>query len=198
MSAGEAPNGGQPELIHLDRSSPSSVAVLLRLPEGNARSFVVASALGRFFDHEGSFNTARSLKEIGGSFIGPTQRQRVLRALDINARRWRDLVADWEKRYVAHRCGPGGVALFVSPLLDACPICNAYLEIVEVAPSPSARRRSTLRSGTNSVARTPQSGTNSVVVDVKTAAWGTQTVPPVGTELTHHISGVLLTTIPRG
>jgi hypothetical protein len=73
----EGPKGGQLELIHLDRSSPSSVAALLRLPEGNARSFVVASALGRFCRHDGTFAEVRSIKDIGGSFIGPRQRGRV-------------------------------------------------------------------------------------------------------------------------
>jgi len=48
-------NDDQLQLFHLDRSSPASVAALLRLPEASSRSFVVASALGRFFDHDGSF-----------------------------------------------------------------------------------------------------------------------------------------------
>ena len=74
------PETGQLELFHLERSSPASVLALLRLPEANARSFVIASALGRFFDHDGSFKEVRSLKEIGGSFVGLKQRGRVLRA----------------------------------------------------------------------------------------------------------------------
>jgi hypothetical protein len=176
--------GGQLELIHLDRSPPSSVAVLLRLPEGNARSFVVASALGRFFDHDGSFKEVRSLKEIAGSFVGPKQRERVLQALRIKERRWQQLITDWESRYAAHRCGPGGVALFARPLLDCCPVCNVYIEVTEMAPDPAARRK---RSGT---AR--QSATVLRSRRTNTTRGSAQTVRPVGTEPAHPISGDLL------
>ena len=176
--------GGQLELIHLDRSPPSSVATLLRLPEGNARSFVVASALGRFFDHDGSFKEVRSLKEIGGSFVGHRQRQRVLQALRIKDRRWQQLITDWESRYVAHRCGPGGVALFAKPLLDRCPICNVYIEVIEMAPDPAARRK---RSGT-----APQSAAALRSKRTNIAPESAPTLRPVGTEPTHPISGDLL------
>jgi hypothetical protein len=175
MSPPEAPTSGQLELIHLDRSSPSSVAVLLRLPEANARSFMVASALGRFCRHDGTFGEVRSIRDIGGSFIGPRQRGRVLQALGIKERRWRKLVTDWESRYVAHRCGPGGVVLFVRPLLDTCPVCNALIEITDTPPNPSARRKT----GTNRTPETapvvPPNGPNS-------AGGAVPTVPPVGTE----------------
>jgi hypothetical protein len=175
---------GQLELIHLDRSPPSSVATLLRLPEGNARSFVVASALGRFFDHDGSFKEVRSLKDIGGSFVGPRQRQRVLQALRIKDRRWQELVTDWESRYVAHRCGPGGVALFAKPLLDNCPVCNVYIEVTEMAPDPAARRRRT--------STAPQSAGVPRSKRTITAPVGAPSLRPVGTEPTHPISGDLL------
>jgi hypothetical protein len=176
--------GGQLELIHLDRSPPSSVAVLLRLPEGNARSFVVASALGRFCRHDGTFAEVRSIKDIGGSFIGPRQRGRVLQALGIKERRWQQLITDWESRYVAHRCGPGGVVLFVRPLLDTCPVCNAYIEITDTPPNPAARRR---RTGT-----APQSAEVLRSKRTNTADGGAPTLRPVGTEPAHPISGDLL------
>jgi hypothetical protein len=176
--------GGQLELIHLDRSPPSSVAVLLRLPEGNARSFVVASALGRFCRHDGTFAEVRSIKDIGGSFIGPRQRGRVLQALGIKERRWQPLVTDWESRYVAHRCGPGGVVLFVRPLLDTCPVCNAYIEITDTPPNPAARRR---RTGT-----APQSAELLRSRRTNTADGGAPILRPVGTEPAHPISGDLL------
>jgi hypothetical protein len=185
MSPPEGPKGGQLELIHLDRSSPSSVAAVLRLPEGNARSFVVASALGRFCRHDGTFAEVRSIKDIGGSFIGPRQRGRVLQALGIKERRWRELVTDWESRYVAHRCGPGGVVLFVRPLLDICPVCNAYIEITDTPPHPSARRRSGSSTAAQTAVVVPSIGIN-------TAGGAAPTVPLVGTEPTHPISGDLL------
>jgi hypothetical protein len=175
---------GQLELIHLDRSPPSSVATLLRLPEGNARSFVVASALGRFFDHDGSFKEVRSLKDIGGSFVGPRQRQRVLQALRIKDRRWQELVTDWESRYVAHRCGPGGVALFAKPLLDNCPVCNVYIEVTEMAPDPAARRRRT--------STAPQSAGVLRSKRTNTAPSSAPTLRVSGTESTPPISGDLL------
>jgi hypothetical protein len=175
----------QLQLFHLDRSSPASVAALLRLPEANARSFVIASALGRFFDHDGSFKEVRSLKEIGGSFVGLKQRRRILQALGIKERRWRELVTDWESRYVAHRCGPGGVVLFVRPLLDTCPVCNAYIAITDTPPNPSARRRNGSSTAAQTAVVVPPNGTN-------TAAGVAPTPPPVGTESTHPISGDLL------
>ena len=175
----------QLQLFHLDRSSPASVAALLRLPEANARSFGVASALGRFFDHEGSFKEVRSLKEIGGTFVGPKQRGRVMEALGIKERRWRELVTDWESRYVAHRCGPNGAALFAKPLLESCPVCNAYIEITETPPNPSARRRNGSSTAAQTAVVVPPNGTN-------TAAGAAPTPPLVGTEPTHPISGDLL------
>lgn len=185
MSPYEQPANGQLELIHLERSSPASVMTILRLPEGNARSFMVASALGRFCRQDGSFGEVRSIRDIGGSFIGPRQRGRVLQALGIKPRRWRTLVTDWESRYVAHRCGPGGVVLFVRPLLDTCPVCNAFIEITDAPPNPSARRKSgTLRTPETALV-VPPNGSNS-------AAGAVPTGPPVGTEPTHPISGDLL------
>jgi hypothetical protein len=174
----------QLQLFHLDRSSPASVAALLRLPEANARSFSVASALGRFFDHDGSFKEVRSLKEIGGAFVGPRQRGRILQALNIKERRWQELVTDWEGRYVAHRCGPGGVALFAKPLLESCPVCNVYIEIVEIAPHPSARRKRT-RTAPQSAAVLRSKRTN-------TARGSAPTLRISGTEPTPPISGDLL------
>lgn len=175
----------QLQLFHLERSSPASVAALLRLPEANARSFVVASALGRFFDHYGSFKEVRSLKEIGGSFVGLKQRGRILQALGIKERRWRELVTDWESRYVAHRCGPGGVVLFAKPLLDCCPVCNAYIEITDTPPHPSARRKSGSSTAGQTAVVVPPNGTN-------TAGGVAPTVPPVGTEPTPPSAGDLL------
>jgi hypothetical protein len=174
----------QLELFHLDRSSPASVAALLRLPEANARSFSIASALGRFFDHDGSFKEVRSLKEIGGSFIGPKQRGRVLQALNVKERRWQELVTDWEGRYVAHRCGPGGVALFAKPLLESCPTCNAYIEITDTPPNPSARRKRT--------STAPQSAGVLRSKRTNTAPGSAPTLRLSGTKPTPPISGDLL------
>jgi hypothetical protein len=175
---------GQLELIHLDRSSPASVMTLLRLPEANARSFMVASALGRFCRHDGTFGEVRSIKDIGGSFIGPRQRGRVLQALGIKDRRWQELVTDWETRYVAHRCGPGGVVLFVRPLLDTCPVCNAFIEITDTPPHPSARRKRTTTA--------PQSAGVPRSKRTNTAHGTAPTLRLSGTEPTHPISGDLL------
>jgi hypothetical protein len=175
----------QGELFNSRRYSPVSVAVYLRLPEANARSFAVASALGRFIRLDGSFGSVRSVSDAGGSVVGPTQRQRVLAVLNIQPRRWRSLVTDWEARYVAHRCAHDTVTLFVQPLEKACPACRAPIAFSNMPPAPDARRH---ESGTSTTAEAalvrPQSGSN-------TTARGVPTGPLFVAASVHPKSGVL-------
>jgi hypothetical protein len=153
---------------HADRYSPMTVSALLRLPECSARSFMVASALGRFVRQDGSFEALRSAKDAAGSVIGKTQRVRILKVLNIQPRRWRALVDDWELRYIAHRCRRGEVCLFVRPLEAKCPACSQEIEVTEVSPRPDARRHRRGRpkqSGTGTTTEAalvqPKSGSNS-------------------------------------
>ena len=165
------------------RYSPVRVSVLRHLPESNARSFMIASALGNILDGEGTRNSIRSAKDATGIVISKRKRDVILEELGIDARRWRRLVSDWERRQVAHRCERGVVTLFTKPFLPECPSCRKPVEATEgQTPSirsrprgvsfgeagqidPSKRVRSTLLSGADRTARAAQiepfSGTNS-------------------------------------
>ena len=108
----------------LDRYSPVRVSVLLHLPESNARSFLIASALGSILDGDGTRNSLKSAKEATGVEITKKRRDLIIGELGIDPRRWRRLVNDWERRQIAHRCSPGVVVLFTKPFLPECPACH--------------------------------------------------------------------------
>jgi hypothetical protein len=178
-------DAAEQQTLFLERYSPVEVGLMVHLPEGNARSFMIASALGRILAKDGTFAPLAGRENGGGSVVGPTQRKRVLAVLNIKPRRWRDLVADWETRYVAHKCGASTVCLFTRWLPTACPACKAEVLVTESPPRPDARRR---KSGSTSATKTavvvPLSGTNS-------AAGVAPTVPPSGTKVDHPKSGFL-------
>jgi hypothetical protein len=67
----------------LDRYSPVRVSVVLHLPESNARSFLVASALGGILDREGTRNSLKSAKDATGVLI-TKRRERVIGELGID------------------------------------------------------------------------------------------------------------------
>lgn len=50
----------------LERYSPVRVSALLVLPESNARSFQIASALGAILDGDGTRNSLKSAKDATG------------------------------------------------------------------------------------------------------------------------------------
>jgi hypothetical protein len=125
----------------LDRYSPVRVSVLLHLPESNARSFLVASALGGILDREGTRNSLKSAKDATGVLITKKRREVVIGELGIDLRRWQQLVNDWERREIAHRCSPGVVVLFTRPFLEACPACRTELQTTEASVRAASRDR---------------------------------------------------------
>jgi hypothetical protein len=78
----------QPRLFDPERYSPVRVSLYLRLPESNARSFAIASALGNFLDSDGTTNALRNGRSAIGSRISPTRLPAVLGVLNIHERRW--------------------------------------------------------------------------------------------------------------
>lgn len=127
----------EPDLF---RYSPVTAAALLHLPDSNAKCFAVASALGTFLDFDGSSRRLRSGRDAAGTLITSRRREVVLEVLDVSPRRWRELVADWESRYLAHRCERGLVFLFARPLYESCPACHAEL-LTEKIPRPARLNR---------------------------------------------------------
>jgi hypothetical protein len=124
----------QPRLFDPARYSPVSVAIWQKLPEGNARAFAIASALGSIRDRSGSSNNLRAGKDAAGVLVTSKRLPAILTAIGINRRQWQKHVVDWEQRYVAHRCGRGTVCLFTRPTLLDCPVCNERIEIDHMPP----------------------------------------------------------------
>lgn len=125
----------------LDRYSPVRVSVLLHLPESNARSFLVASALGAILDRDGTRNSLKSAKDATGVQITKKRRELIIGELGIDVRRWQQLVNDWERREIAHRCSSGVVVLFTRPFLEACPACRTELQTTEASVRAGSRDR---------------------------------------------------------
>lgn len=127
-----------PRSFNPDRYSPVKPDVILRLPEGNSRTFWMASTLGRFLRLDGSSDRLQSAREAAGTLVSAKRRAVILEALDLGVRQWQRLTKDWERRGLAHRCGRGTVFLFAHSQLGECPACHAEI-LVEEGPVPSPR-----------------------------------------------------------
>jgi hypothetical protein len=126
-----------------DRYSPIKPDVILRLPEGNARTFWIASTLGRFLRLDGSSERLQSGKEAAGTLVTPNRRAVILATLDLGVRQWQRLTKDWERRGLAHRCGRGTAFLFAHSHLGECPACHREILVdsdLLTAPSPRRNR----------------------------------------------------------
>lgn len=123
-----------------ERFSPVHPEVVLRLPESNARTFWIASTLGRFLRVDGGSERLQSAKEAAGTLVTRDRAALVRQVLDISPRRWRALVADWSQRGLAHRCESGSVFLFSHAMASACPACHAELLVEQLPRSPRRDR----------------------------------------------------------
>jgi hypothetical protein len=130
----------QGRLFDPERYSPIRVDAILRLPSGTTQAFWIASTLGRFLRFDGGSERLKSAKEAAGTLVRPKQRAVILKVLGIGLRRWEQHVREWERRNVAHACSRGDVFLFAHALLDVCPACHRYVEVVEMPPPPKRRR----------------------------------------------------------
>lgn len=168
-----------------DRYAPTSVAVLLQLPESSARAFAVASALGRILDQQGTSDRVRNGKDAAGTRIDKYRLPVVLDALAISERQWRRYLAGWEAAFTAHRCGKGRVFLFARPLPEMCSGCDTEVIYDHVPAPPRPRRgRGFGRSASASVAVVrPKSG-------AVTATSVAQERPLSRTDASHHQTGI--------
>jgi hypothetical protein len=175
-----------------DRYSPVRVSTLMRLPESNARSFMIASALGNILDGDGTRNSLKSAKDATGVVISEKRRDVILEQLGIGLRRWRRLVHDWELRYLAHRCSPGVVVLFTKPFLQECPACHVEISGTGETPSPirpKPRGRPFARHTPTSTADVPLVVPRS---DANSTARAARIVPSSGTNAPHPNRGVAM------
>jgi hypothetical protein len=127
-------------LFDPERYAAGHPDVILRLPTGSTKAFWLAQTLGTFLTLDGSTKAPSSVKDVAGTLVTGRRLRLVLNQLHIGARRWQELVADWELRYIAHRCGPGTVFLFAHALLSECPECHCWIEVTEPAPASSKAR----------------------------------------------------------
>ena len=123
-----------------DRYAPTSVAVLLQLPESSTRAFLVASALGRILDTKGTSERVRNGKSAAGTRIDKARLPVVLEVLAISDRQWLRYVAEWVGRYTAHRCGQGRLFLFARKLPEFCAGCGDEVIYDHSPPSPRPNR----------------------------------------------------------
>src|SRR4249919_1922469 len=126
----------QGRLFNPDLFSPVTSAVVWHLPASSARSFWIASLLGRWLPEDGSNRPPKNAKEVAGTLITRRKRAVILKVLDIDVQRWYRLVKDWEGRYLAHKCGPSTVFLFAKWLYADCPACKAPIYIEGAPPKP--------------------------------------------------------------
>jgi hypothetical protein len=171
----------QGRLFDPDRYSPATIAAYLRLPESGARAFAIASALGSWVRADGGRERVRSGREVAGAVVTRRRLALILRLLAITDRAWRYYVTDWASRYVAHRCSTGTVCLFTRPLLDECPACHAWIDVVDEAPPAKSQRG---QSGSTASAQTevqlPRDGrTTSAASEGQLPAPGTNTTQPI-------------------
>jgi hypothetical protein len=100
----------------------------------------LGQTLGTFLTLDGSTKAPSSAKDVAGTLVTGRRLKLILSQLRIGVRRWEQLAADWESRYIAHRCGPGTVFLFAHALLSECPACHCWIEVTEPAPVPNKAR----------------------------------------------------------
>lgn len=113
----------QERLFNVDRFSPATVAVMLRLPAGSTRDFMVASSLGKVLRSDHTFKPLRGKDGIA-SVVFKAQREAIMAGLGIKADRWRQLRAEWEHRGVAHRCHRDVLCLWFKPFENPCQYCG--------------------------------------------------------------------------
>jgi hypothetical protein len=113
------------------RWSPATVAVLLRLPEANARTHAVACAMGNAIRRDGTFAPARDGKDVIGVYISKSKRKLICQVLEIQSDYFGRVAKVWEDLNIAHRCAIGVLCLWITPLEAKCPWCKQEMHVSE-------------------------------------------------------------------
>jgi hypothetical protein len=114
---------GQMALFSKSRYSPVGLEILLKLPRGSERSFIVASALGRYVDRLGGRRHVSRQREIAAVILEAKHRRAIERELQISSSRLRNHIVEWRKWGVAHGCPTGVVTILVREA-PTCPVCG--------------------------------------------------------------------------
>jgi len=118
--------GIQAELFPASRYSPVGLDILAMLPPGAERSFMVASALGRYVKADGSRAKVQSRREIAAVILERKHRKAVERVLGMTAKHLRKDAGTWCSWGIAHRCGTKMLTVLVRRVIE-CPVCKAPL-----------------------------------------------------------------------
>jgi hypothetical protein len=125
----------QGQLFPLSRYSPVGLDILLKLPPDSSRSFVVASALGRFVSISGGREHVYSQRHITAVIVETRHRKAILSVLGISSNTLTNQIREWRERGIAHACSQRLLTIFVRES-TRCPVCKSTLLNV-VSPSES-------------------------------------------------------------
>jgi hypothetical protein len=152
---------------------------------------MVAACIGSILDENGTTRSLGVGARSAGVLISKNRAARVRAVLGISPQRWRALVADWTARFVAHRCSPGVVVLFMRPLLEECPACHEAIEVEGEAPSMKSKPR-----GRPFERNARDASAETLVMQASSAADASATAPLrqalSGTEPKHQETGLLI------
>jgi hypothetical protein len=118
--------GVQAELFPASHYSPVGLEILLLLPPGAERNFLVASALGRFVSYTGGRERVYSQRAITAVIVETRHRRAILAELGIKPPQFSNDILKWEMWGVAHRCSQRTLTIFVRKA-NACPVCRSSL-----------------------------------------------------------------------
>jgi hypothetical protein len=121
------PNGHrQLELFPKSNYSPVGLDILLKLPHGAERSFIVTSALGRFVSISGGRERVYSQRHIAAVIVETEHRRAAINELGITRKAFSKDTIKWQEWQVAHKCSHRVLALLVRESED-CPVCKSAL-----------------------------------------------------------------------
>jgi hypothetical protein len=126
----------QGQLFPLSRYSPVGLDILLKLPPDSSRSFVVASALGRYVSISGGREHVYSQRHIAAVIVETRHRKAILSVLGISQSQLSNQIREWRERGVAHACSQRLLTIFVREA-TRCPVCRSSLLDVQT-PSESS------------------------------------------------------------
>jgi hypothetical protein len=99
------PNGHrQLELFPKSNYSPVGLDILLKLPRGAERSFIVTSALGRFVPISGGRERVYSQRHIAAVIVETEHRRAAINELGISRTAFSNDTIKWQEWQVAHKC----------------------------------------------------------------------------------------------
>jgi hypothetical protein len=116
----------QGQLFLASRYSPVGLDILLRLPPDSSRSFVVASALGRFVSISGGREHVYSQRHIAAVIVETRHRKAILSVLGISSNTLTNQTREWRERGIAHACSQRLLTILVREATH-CPVCKSTL-----------------------------------------------------------------------